>query len=275
MIVESRAVAPFFKNGFVVACEETRRRPCLIDPGDEVDELLAVVRDARPVRHPHPRHARTHGSRGRRHRGEAGHGRARRAAPRRPVPLRKRRAAGPDVRLRGRCSRRRPTSSSSRARDSAAATSNCRVPHAGAQPRRCVFRLIAPAGSQARRGVRRRHAVRGLDRPDRSAAGRLQDADGLDPRRADDAARRPASCIRATVRARPSGPNARTNPFLRRQGWRSAYGTMARAGRILACARPIRPDVASHRLPPAARPARARIRPGRRAAPGLRPAAPS
>jgi hydroxyacylglutathione hydrolase len=44
MIVESRAVPPFFKNGFVVACEETRRA-VLIDPGDEVDELLAIVRE--------------------------------------------------------------------------------------------------------------------------------------------------------------------------------------------------------------------------------------
>jgi hydroxyacylglutathione hydrolase len=39
MIIESRAVAPFFKNGFVVACEETREA-VLIDPGDEVASLL-------------------------------------------------------------------------------------------------------------------------------------------------------------------------------------------------------------------------------------------
>ena len=44
MIVEVRAVAPFYKNGFVVGCESTRQA-ALIDPGDEVDELLAVVRD--------------------------------------------------------------------------------------------------------------------------------------------------------------------------------------------------------------------------------------
>jgi glyoxylase-like metal-dependent hydrolase (beta-lactamase superfamily II) len=44
MMVESRAVAPFHKNGFVVACEETRQA-VLIDPGDEVDELLAIVRE--------------------------------------------------------------------------------------------------------------------------------------------------------------------------------------------------------------------------------------
>ena len=44
MILEVRAVAPFYKNGFLVACERTREG-VLIDPGDEVDELLAAVRD--------------------------------------------------------------------------------------------------------------------------------------------------------------------------------------------------------------------------------------
>jgi len=45
MILETRAVAPFYKNGFVVGCERTREG-VLIDPGDEVDELLAAVRDS-------------------------------------------------------------------------------------------------------------------------------------------------------------------------------------------------------------------------------------
>jgi glyoxylase-like metal-dependent hydrolase (beta-lactamase superfamily II) len=44
MILEVRAVAPFYKNGFVVACERTREA-VIIDPGDEVDELIGVVRD--------------------------------------------------------------------------------------------------------------------------------------------------------------------------------------------------------------------------------------
>ena len=44
MILEVRAVAPFYKNGFVVACERTREA-VIIDPGDEVDELVGVVRD--------------------------------------------------------------------------------------------------------------------------------------------------------------------------------------------------------------------------------------
>ena len=43
MILESRAVAPFFKNGFVVGCERTREA-VVIDPGDEADQLIAAVR---------------------------------------------------------------------------------------------------------------------------------------------------------------------------------------------------------------------------------------
>ena len=42
MIIETRAVGPFFKNGYVVACEDTREA-VLIDPGDEVEELLQIV----------------------------------------------------------------------------------------------------------------------------------------------------------------------------------------------------------------------------------------
>jgi len=44
MILEARAVPPFNKNGFVVGCERTREA-ILVDPGDEVDELLAAVAD--------------------------------------------------------------------------------------------------------------------------------------------------------------------------------------------------------------------------------------
>jgi glyoxylase-like metal-dependent hydrolase (beta-lactamase superfamily II) len=43
MIIETRAVPPFHKNGYVVACESTRKA-VLIDPGDEVDMLLEIVR---------------------------------------------------------------------------------------------------------------------------------------------------------------------------------------------------------------------------------------
>jgi hydroxyacylglutathione hydrolase len=51
MIVESQAVGPFFKNGFVVGCEETKEA-VLIDPGDEVASLLAFAeRSGLTIRH--------------------------------------------------------------------------------------------------------------------------------------------------------------------------------------------------------------------------------
>jgi hydroxyacylglutathione hydrolase len=51
MTIESRAVGPFFKNGFVIACPETRAA-ILVDPGDEVEELLAYARrEALSIRH--------------------------------------------------------------------------------------------------------------------------------------------------------------------------------------------------------------------------------
>ena len=42
MILESAAVGPFFKNGYVVGCERTLQA-VFIDPGDEVDQLLAFI----------------------------------------------------------------------------------------------------------------------------------------------------------------------------------------------------------------------------------------
>jgi hydroxyacylglutathione hydrolase len=42
MLIEIRAVPPFEKNGFVVACPRTREA-VLIDPGDEVSQLLDIV----------------------------------------------------------------------------------------------------------------------------------------------------------------------------------------------------------------------------------------
>jgi hydroxyacylglutathione hydrolase len=42
VILERRAVEPFFKNGFVIGCEQTREG-ILIDPGDEVDQLLIAA----------------------------------------------------------------------------------------------------------------------------------------------------------------------------------------------------------------------------------------
>jgi glyoxylase-like metal-dependent hydrolase (beta-lactamase superfamily II) len=42
MLIEIREVPPFHKNGFVVGCTRTREA-VLIDPGDEVSQLLEVV----------------------------------------------------------------------------------------------------------------------------------------------------------------------------------------------------------------------------------------
>ncbi len=51
MIIETRAVGPFFKNGFVLGCEETREA-ALIDPGDEVEQLLSLAAErALSIRH--------------------------------------------------------------------------------------------------------------------------------------------------------------------------------------------------------------------------------
>jgi glyoxylase-like metal-dependent hydrolase (beta-lactamase superfamily II) len=51
MIVETRAVAPFFKNGFVLGCESSGEA-VLIDPGDEVEELLTLAaRSGLALRH--------------------------------------------------------------------------------------------------------------------------------------------------------------------------------------------------------------------------------
>ena len=42
MLMDVRAVGPFYKNGFVLGCEDTREA-VLIDPGDEVADLLAAA----------------------------------------------------------------------------------------------------------------------------------------------------------------------------------------------------------------------------------------
>lgn len=43
MILEHRAAPPFFKNGFVLGCEDTREG-VIVDPGDEVGELLEAAK---------------------------------------------------------------------------------------------------------------------------------------------------------------------------------------------------------------------------------------
>ena len=87
MLIESAAAPPFLKNGFVVGCERTREA-VYIDPGDEVQELLATSR-ASGCGHAHPAHPRPRRSRVGRGRGQARAGRADLAAPRRPVPVRR------------------------------------------------------------------------------------------------------------------------------------------------------------------------------------------
>ena len=42
MLLEVRAVDPFFKNGYLLGCERTRQG-VIIDPGDEVGDLLRAV----------------------------------------------------------------------------------------------------------------------------------------------------------------------------------------------------------------------------------------
>ncbi len=43
MILESAAVGPFFKNGYVAGCERTKQA-VFIDPGDEVEQLLDFIK---------------------------------------------------------------------------------------------------------------------------------------------------------------------------------------------------------------------------------------
>ena len=59
MILEVRAVPPFYKNGFVVGCERTREA-VVIDPGDEADELLGGRSRSRRARSAHPADPRAH-----------------------------------------------------------------------------------------------------------------------------------------------------------------------------------------------------------------------
>ena len=42
MLIETRSVPPFQKNGYILACE-TSRQAVLIDPGDEVQMLLDII----------------------------------------------------------------------------------------------------------------------------------------------------------------------------------------------------------------------------------------
>jgi hydroxyacylglutathione hydrolase len=51
MFLQVREAPPFYKNGYVIACEQTRQG-AIIDPGDEIDLLLdAVNRNSLDIRH--------------------------------------------------------------------------------------------------------------------------------------------------------------------------------------------------------------------------------
>jgi glyoxylase-like metal-dependent hydrolase (beta-lactamase superfamily II) len=43
MLIRTAAVPPFFKNGYVVSCEDTREG-VVIDPGDEAGQLISAVK---------------------------------------------------------------------------------------------------------------------------------------------------------------------------------------------------------------------------------------
>ncbi len=43
LILEARAAGPFYKNGFLLGCEQSREG-VIIDAGDEIDELLELAR---------------------------------------------------------------------------------------------------------------------------------------------------------------------------------------------------------------------------------------
>jgi glyoxylase-like metal-dependent hydrolase (beta-lactamase superfamily II) len=46
MLLETRDAPPFYKNGYVLGCEQTRDG-VVIDPGDEVDQLVRIVNEQR------------------------------------------------------------------------------------------------------------------------------------------------------------------------------------------------------------------------------------
>lgn len=46
MLLSTHVAPPFFKNGFLLGCETTREA-VVIDPGDEIDQVIAAAREAR------------------------------------------------------------------------------------------------------------------------------------------------------------------------------------------------------------------------------------
>ena len=197
---------PFYKNGFLVACEDTREA-VLIDPGDEVAELLRIAESGRMtvryilLTHAHMDHV-------------SGVAAAKRATG---APIGVHRddlflyesavqqgallrlhagaAAGPGLLLR--------TGHADRVR----ALRGPRAPHAGPQPgRRLPARHAGGHGGDA--PVRRRHAVRAVDRPGPicRAATTRRSWPRFEPCCSGSGTRR--SSTRGTARTRPSATSA-------------------------------------------------------------------
>ena len=123
MRIATAAAPPFYKNGYVVSCEDTREA-VLIDPGDEVESLLRRDPRRAPARQGHPAHARAPRPRHRRRARTDVARRARVAPSRRSVSLQRGGGAGADVRSSSRNSRRRSIASTSPAFPSTSATTS-------------------------------------------------------------------------------------------------------------------------------------------------------
>ncbi|PYQ82827.1 MAG: hypothetical protein DMG03_16130 [Acidobacteria bacterium] len=184
MVIETQAAGPFMQNGFIVACDESREA-VIIDPGDGVRDLLAFAeRNSLAIRHILLTHAHVDHV--------TGVGAAKRALN---VPIYLHRD---DLFL----------------YDRAVESGAMFGLHVETPPPVDVFyspgqviafgtlsRRRVPANWHARSAreglIRRRYAVRGIDRTDRPAWRRLPHADFLDTRRA----------VRVWRRCgRPSGP---------------------------------------------------------------------
>ena len=210
MIIETRSVPPFHKNGYVVGCERTRQA-VVIDPGDEIGSLLEVIdRQSLTARmilltHAHIDHV-------------TGVGRAKDAldvptylhrddqflydaAPQQAAYFGIQCDALPAVDRHydlGRAIVAR------RLRDH-------RASHTRALSGRCVPRVWEGRTGEER-SVCRRHALRGIDRPNRFAWRRLRDVDSDRSRRYCFRLVIRRTCIPGTVRSRPSARSAAPIP---------------------------------------------------------------